>query len=183
MLSEVDMLSHKCSSFAGYTAPNCCVIFFLSNISTIIPGSKKRIKMYQTVSSLVLWKIPAAGGWLWGREWLMQNVPSPQEIFLPHTHNPTTSYLCNVVISYSTDANDLSSGGSSARSWSKGQRFGGSWLLSLACSGLLAFQFSGFQFCFFFLCKGDPIDFCLAQPMWHEVRVDRNVLRSFDGMC
>lgn len=29
----------------------------------------------------------------------MQNVPSPQEIFLPHTHNPTTSYLHNVVIS------------------------------------------------------------------------------------
>lgn len=56
----------------------------------------------------------------------MQNVPSPQEIFLPHTHNPTTSYLYNVVISYSAYATDLSPEGSSATSWSKGLRGAGS---------------------------------------------------------
>lgn len=83
----------------------------------------------------------------------MQNVPSPQEIFLPHTHNPTTSYLHNVVISYSTYATALSPGGSSARSWSKGQRPGGPDFCQWA---------PGFSFP---LCKGDPIDFHLAQLM------------------
>lgn len=56
----------------------------------------------------------------------MQNVPSPQEIFLPHTHNPTTLYLYNVVLSYSAYAIDLSPEESSARSWSKGLRVEGS---------------------------------------------------------
>lgn len=59
VVSEVDRLSHICSFFAGYRAPNCCastffIFFFLSNVSTIIAWGKKLIKMYQTVSSLVL---------------------------------------------------------------------------------------------------------------------------------
>lgn len=49
----------------------------------------------------------------------MQNVPSPQEIFLPHAHNPTTLYLYNIVILCGTYAIDLSPAGNSIRTWSR----------------------------------------------------------------
>lgn len=134
--------------------------------------------MYQTVSSLVLWKFPAAGGWLWGREWLMQNVPSPQEIFLPHTHNPATSYLYNVVISYSTYATDLSPGRSWAWSWSKGQRFVGSWLLSLACRGLLAsvILFAKEILLIFALLSWCEMKYVLTEMFWDPLMECANLL-------
>lgn len=50
----------------------------------------------------------------------MQNVPSPQEIFLPHAHNPTTSYLHNVVIPYNAHAVDLSPEGSAGHKLEQG---------------------------------------------------------------
>lgn len=49
----------------------------------------------------------------------MQNVPSPQEIFLPHAHNPTALYLYNIVILCGTYATDLSPAGTSTRTWSR----------------------------------------------------------------
>lgn len=83
----------------------------------------------------------------------MQNVPSPQEIFLPHTHNPTTSYLYKLsspiahmqLLCHQEEAQpevgarDRDLGGPDFCQWAPG------------------FSFP--------LCKGDPIDFRLAQLM------------------